>query len=297
MATPSTNTSTLTSLSKNALYAPLNTYLNGSKRDNLHSVGSTLREKSLYHFLETVSAEFHSPDSSLGIKNGESNGGMGISARQVEQKLSQRALTLIKGGIKTSLVKSTDELVDDTKGTANDSMGNRTSIETARKERSAKGLVRLHGSVSNRKRKRARKEMTSKTIVAQPTCPEILHGLHQIWNKYIQNLLVDSSNNSKEAISLLTSAELIGAIASVAKGRACRSYIGKIGFIVDITKNTWKLCVPKDGSTSTTEGINTCKEFKVIVVPKRGSTLLIKLPVKKGDPSDVETHVEITGKE
>jgi RNase P/RNase MRP subunit p29 len=267
------NSSKLTSLSKNALYAPLNTYLNETKRNSSKAVNANLREKALYSFIESVSSEYHSPDTSLGLENGANNGGLALNARQIEQKLSQRALTLIKGGINSSIVKSTSAMVD----------GDNLSATRQRKSGSS-GVVRLYGSVSNKKRKRSREEMTG--IVS--SSPEVLVGLNQIWNKYIEKLL-SNSPNSKEILSLMTSAELTGAIASVARSQSCRSHIGKVGFIIDITKNTWKFSIPKDGSKDT-EGMIKCKEFKVIVVPKRDSTLVIKIP-----NSDKSSYVEISG--
>ena len=266
------SSSALTALSKNALYAPL-------ESSNSKKVSSNLGEKALYTFIETISAEYHSSNSSLGIQNGANNGGQGLKARHIEQKLAQRALTLIKGGIGTSIVKSTTEIVDG---------------EGASKKRKGKCCVmRLGGSVSNKKRKRSRSE--SKTIVS--TDGSILVGLNQIWNKYIKTLLEkrlsSGSFDSIEIASLMSNAELIGAFVSVARSRST-SHAGKVGFVVNITKNTWKIAVvPKDGSKDI-EGMIKCKNFKSIVVPKSNSTLVLKIPSSANDDPPM-IRIEISG--
>lgn len=271
--------SKLTSLSKNALYAPLNTYLNGTKRDSNKAVNANLREKALYAFIETISAEYHSPNTSLGLENGAHNGGLALNARQVEQKLSQRALTLIKGGISSSVVKSTSTMVD----------GDRMFDRARRREKNDNSLVRLNGSISNKKRKRARNEIANKVAVDNPA---VLFGLNQIWKRYMQVLLSNAAN-SKEILSLIASSDLTGAIASVVRCNACKSYRGKIGIIIDTSKNTWKIATPKHSSKVTEEEMKACKEFKVIVAPKRFSTLLIRIDEKSFESS----HIQISGNE
>ena len=262
--------SELKSLSKAALYAPLNDYLKESKSSS-NSVSSKLKERALYSFIETVSGEYHSSNTSLGLKYGGNNGGQGLSSRQVENKLARRALCLIKGGIGTSISKSSLEIVD---GASSGKKRNRES-----------GWIRLCGSMSKRKRT---KKLSKSNVVVPANNPDldgsILFGLNKIWKKYIETLLgkrlLPESFNSKEAASLVATAEMIGAFVSITESQSCRNYVGKSGIVIDVTRNTWKVAVPKDGLEDL-DNIVKCKNLKVLIIPKRDSKLVIKIPTKE----------------
>lgn len=261
----------MNSLSRNALYAPLKDYLNETNTPSAN-VSNNIREKSLYSFIERISTEFNSPNTSIGVKNGAIHGGRALKSRQVEKILSARSLTLISV-VGSSIVKSTDDMIGGTKGNS----------------RKRGSIVRLCGSLSNKKRKRSRKDMKEFVVDS----PGVLVGLNQMWSKYILELLSKSSD-SKRTTALMVSAELIGAFVHVRQSRACRSYVGKAGFIVDITQNTWKICIAKDGSKDI-ESMMKCNALKVIILPKRNSTIAVTLPDEC--KSSELSHLEISGNE
>ena len=275
------STLNLSSLSKNALYAPLSTYINegGGNSNNNTSIHRNLKEKSLYSFLESISDEYHSSRTLLGVENG----GQGLKARQIEAKLGQRALTLIKGGIRTLVVKSTSDIDCHEK--------------TVSKRKRGNEIIRLFGSMSHTKRKKVGKSFVGK--------PFSIHGnvlvkLNRMWNEYVQNLLGKKKkaiDASSEVASLLSTAELVGSLVRISRCKACQSYQGKCGFMVDVTKNTWRIALPKDGSSveeTKLEQISDEAMFKGVIIPKQGTSLLLTILGVEETQTTI-TRIEITG--
>lgn len=280
---------TLTSLSNNALYAPLNTYI-GEGRST--TINSNLKEKSLYSFLESVSQEYHnSRRTLLGFENAAKNGGQGLKARHFETKLGQRALTLIKGGIRTEIAKSTSDIHE---------AQNTLILE---RKRANRGVVRLHGSLSRTKRKKVCKSAVGKS--SRIRAP-ILVGLNHMWNQYAQSLLSNAWMGKKknvldaaEAASLMATAELVGSHVEISKCKSCQSYVGRSGFIVDVTRNTWRIALPQQNETSVVddtkhEEISNAATFKCVIIPKQGSCIVLKIR-HKDENSDKTLRIEING--
>lgn len=268
-------------LSRDALYAPLSNYTSASKSkdtptDKIKSLSNNLKEKSLYTFLETVSSEYHDSSSIIGLKNGGSNGGNGLKASHMEKLLAQRALTLIKGGFHTSIAKSTDQNVDS---------GVNVNVNSGKKRGRKNGVFRHNGSMSNKKRKRLQ-EKSGKTKSSQvgDIRGDVLVGLNMMWNEYIDEMLPkkkeSGSFDPSQITSLASKMELIGAYVSIQESRST-SYSGKKGFIVDSTKNVWKIAIQKgDKSPCDFETLNQCNEWKLIMLPKRDSALLIVFNIR-----------------
>lgn len=286
----------LTTLSKNALYAPLKTYVkdegNSSGSSNT-SINRNLKEKSLYLFLESISDEYHSSRTLLGLENGAKTGAQGLKARHIEAKLGQRALTLIKGGIRTDVAKSTSDL---------DCSSNEKSMLKRKRNNQ---IVRLHGSLSHAKRKKVCKSncatqgKTKFTVMGR-----VLVGLNSMWNQYAQTLLSKSCLSKKqksldmsEAASLMSTAELVGSFVRISRCPSCQSNEGKSGFLVDMTKNTWRMALPKDGSTMDERSIKDITDttmFKCVMIPKHGSCIVLCIPAKD-EKSLKSIRIEISG--
>eukprot|EP01083_Nonionella_stella_P160630 525315_1 len=272
-------------LSRDALYAPLSNYTSASKSkskdtptDKIKNLSNTLKEKSLYTFLETVSSEYHDSSSIIGLKNGGSNGGNGLKASHMEKLLAQRALTLIKGGFHTSVAKSTDQNVDS---------GVNVNVNSGKKRGRKNGVFRHNGSMSNKKRKRLQ-EKSGKTNSSKvgDIRGDVLVGLNQMWNEYIDEMLPKKKESGSfsfdpaQITSLASKMELIGAYVSIQESRST-SYSGKKGFIVDSIKNIWKIAIQKgDKSPSDFESLSQCNEWKLILLPKRDSALLIVFNIR-----------------
>ena len=312
------------SLSRNALYATLNSYIktqnndtgttpgNAKKEQTKNNLSNAVREKSLYSFLEKVSIEYHSSTSPLG-RLGGTNGGQPLKSRHLETKIAQRALTLIGGGCSNSFTKSTNE----------DGSADAVVIGGGGggKKRKAKGFDRVHNSVSNKKRKRiirsnvennnnmmrnnnenkSKERCKSEKDYTKPT----LLGLNSIWNKYMNVLLgqvVDSKRDyiqNDKIASLVSTAELIGAHVIIQSNKNPMSRkIGKAGIIVDVTKNVWRIALPVNKMTfEKIDDVPNDAQWKVLLVPKSISSLIcvIQKHFKSSNEVSIEKiHVKLT---
>jgi RNase P/RNase MRP subunit p29 len=73
-----------------------------------------------------------------------------------------------------------------------------------------------------------------------------------MWEKYIRILLqaclLSNPFDAQEASSLIATAEIVGAFVKIKSSDSCKSHIGRQGYVVEITKNTWRIAVPVNGS-------------------------------------------------
>jgi len=281
MSSDQSSSSGLKTLSRNALYATLDTYVNdGSTKSS--KIIPNLKEKSLYAFMQAVSGEYHSSHTSLGLENGANNGGRGLKSRNFEAKLGQRALTLIKGGIGTSIVKSTADMVD--------------SGNSGKRKKSLRNeIIRIPGSISRKKRRRCRNEVGAHST-ARKLDGTVLLGLHKMWEKYakvlLQKCMCAISFDAEEASSLVATGELVGAFVKIKSSNSCKSHVGKQGYIVEITKNTWRIAIPSDKSLDISDS-NKAAAFKIILLPKKGSSLV--LYIQRSDEDNDSIRIEILG--
>mmetsp|Transcript_1105 Transcript_1105/g.1337 ORF Transcript_1105/g.1337 Transcript_1105/m.1337 type:complete len:325 (-) Transcript_1105:153-1127(-) len=273
-------------LSRNALYAPLNTYLretsvSSSKFNESQPVSHNLREKSLCTFLEKISVEYHNPASLL-RKYGGNNGGQSLRSKQIEHKISQRALTLIGGGIGKAFVKSTSDAVSDI-GVESDKL----KISAPRKRIRKSGFHRVNGSLPKKRRKICEAKLKEKSDISGAIFSEdklstdILIGLNSMWNTYIDMLLKNYFTKDSKRIqiaSLISTAELVGAHVIV-KSKSV-AYTGKAGVVVNVTKNTWRVATPLGKKTAKQSVYdlnllsNDVTKWKVLIVPKAVSSLI-----------------------
>ena len=231
-----------TTLSRNALYAPLVAYeqqnVDPSAYMTLRKSGIpvSLRESSLIEFLQSVTAN---------------NGSKSLSLQEVEERIKQRALTLVGGGINSSLSK-----------------------QKPRQERRT--------SLSNRKRKRilqSRASTSSGAPKENDTFQRLL-TINEKWNDYVRKLVhdVDScplDSMERRLSSRLFNMELAGAFVRITECSAHKAWVGKEGIVLGTTANTWRLVVVAAG--------NHQRLRKVLVVPKRGSQLSFKVALKPNE--------------
>lgn len=250
----------------------------------------SLKEKNLYSFLENISEEYHGGVTCLGLRYGGNNGGCSVRAKQMEQKIALRTLTLIKGGIGTSITKSTSELLQD---------GQNIATHTKRKNR--RDLIWVEGSISNRKRKRSRRTLSSSVQSCDASShpdlnqhsADILFGLNEIWNSYMSELFkmeMKVFDNNKIA-TLVSRAELVGASVEIVRSKST-THAGKLGFIVDSSLNVWRIATPVNNGNEELIRESAASEWKVITLPKRGTDIILKIP---GFNSNGEcTHIMVS---
>ena len=271
------------SLSRNALYAPLNSYVNQEsnrqKEKKQQNLNNSVKEKSLYTFLEKVSVEYHDSTSNLSKLSG-TNGGLPLRSRHMEAKVAQRALTLIGNGCDVPIAKSTSSLfIRDTENAH------------AKKRKRKVGTNFLHGSLSQRKRKRSIGQIeTMENPIITPDCiitKQMLIGLNSIWKDYIANLMKQNKlHNARESIdrckvaNILSHAELIGAEVFI-KGKFTSNNFIQGGILIDDSRNTWKIASPLNGSRKIYDSfsVGDDEKYQVHVIPKAGRLLLFQCKV------------------
>lgn len=246
-------------LSRNALYTPLVAYEQTNVVDpstymtTRKNVPSSLRESSLVDFIQSVSSQ---------------NTEKPLSTQHVEERIRQRALTLVGGGINSSM-----------------------STAGKRKRRQQ----RRHEELSNRQRKRiqakAKQPLSSKTKHDDEKVFNLFLEVHQKWKTYVRKLAeVDDLLTSTESIVLtessqktissrLAQAELVGAYIRITECRAHQAWIGKEGLIVGTTTNTWRVAIMNISPENKQK-----QRPKVLVVPKQGSKLVFRLSMSDGSP-------------
>ena len=239
-----------TTLSKESLYAPLTTYLpkkqaaatgTSDKNDGdgrkspvagsgirFQSIPRELREAALLDHLSTISSAYHHPtmSASLAADNrerttamaagmGRNNGGQSLPRRSYEDRLLQRSLVLVGGGLMTSSAVGSSGIID---GDGTETSVSRHVVDVSRAQRRKRRRDRGHrvrGSISNSERKRrevVREEKAEKSSGAAGTstksggddtpnnskkrkrgnaiyADDTLLKLNDMWNAYICKLL------------------------------------------------------------------------------------------------------------
>jgi len=273
-------------LSRNALYTPLRAYEQDQIDPNtymgtLKSIPISLKESSLSSFMHRVSEDYHrnrakGPDP-------KNNGSRPISVSDMEDRLRQRAVTLVGGGINSSMITS------------------------------KKGQSR---QTKDRKRPRREwKEVEAKLKRNNPTSMDVitfLRSTNDRWNNYIHQVLQIGSNkvqNPKlpdemdlrvikaKLIAVRDDIELSGARVRIDSCRSKRHLVNVHGLLVSETKNTWSIAIPKrpqgkkrkrseahddDGTGTVKDSSGTTDSVDIVLVPKDGSSLDIIIPLSLG---------------
>eukprot|EP00978_Attheya_sp_CCMP212_P036413 scaffold164943_cov49-Attheya_sp.AAC.2 len=286
-------------LSKRTLYAPLAAA--GAAGTN-GAPALAVREATLYAFFEKVSAD-------CGRDN---NGGRGIRKKMMEQRLSQRSLTLFGGGILPS--------TNHKQKTKRNSSYHSSGIPQSQSNRSKR--LKLSSSVSQKKAPLPQETETNhgtpsssshtdtkqNIIGGTPSVVvpkgEELERLNQIWNEYAQRLLrvwaatstPPSSTNNNNGI------ELVGARVRILSCPSHRHWNDTEGIVVGQSKHMWTLAVVVDVASKKSPS-RTAVVTVVRKVPKQNSRLSIAIPVNKPkskdeDATDEESstvYIEIEG--
>jgi hypothetical protein len=269
-------------LSKNALYTPLNAYDQTAVEPSNYMASQSaipkyLQESSLVEFLRSVSVAYHR--TYVSVKAAKNGGSRPLSLFDVNDRIRQRAVSLLGGGIHAAVKP-------------NNSQAPRQGQTSSRRQRRKRGRANnANVDISQKKQKLSSNEQI-----------HFLRGLNTKWNEYISNVLELEENTSSEVIlgraaSVMGQVDLVGAHLRIVKCTQKHRLEGKTGVLVDISKNTWKVAVLKSvkGSITHSNDKNTNNlseeptskegtsesirnEMQLLVIPKRGSSLVLLIP-------------------
>lgn len=314
------------SLSNDALYTPLSSLLTDNhpsddnnnqtqrKKKSRHSLSlqtsASLRESSLVSFIASMGNNiktshpqechvYRGLGGSIG-RYGTGDGGRVDKAMRntVENKLSNRSLVLVGGGIHTYTPATTSSGGDAKSG------GLARSSKRKRKRVGGNGVF---GCKSHRQRKKvlgkAIEQIKSSQSAATPTTHElddevgnIVESLHKMWIDYIQQILsplIQKKNSAaasipletrKEVSTALATSEHVGMAATIVSCPSRRHLASKRCIVLDETMDTLKIAImkkrPEEAQKKATEtndgsGAKRAKlyQWKVVLIPKQGTSL------------------------
>lgn len=244
------------SLSRNALYTPLIAY-EQEKNDpstfmaSRKSIPNSLKESSLIDMLQTVSSRQEEKP---------------LSSQAIDERIRQRALTLVGGGITSSM----------TGKARNNKKRKQEELPNRQRKRIQQQAIRTEqdGETHEMKQKKSNEDMFT-----------VLVELNQKWNAYVRKLAgVDgsfefSASSRNKLLKRLEQLELVGAHVKLIVCSSHKEWVGKEGLIVGATRNTWTLALVNLASAAKQK-----QQPKVLVVPKRGSQVMFRIPVQEGSP-------------
>jgi hypothetical protein len=261
-----------------------------------------VREATLYAFFGNVSAD-------CGRDN---NGGRGIRKKMMEQRLSQRSLTLFGGGILPSTNKTK---------TKRNSSYRSSGIPKSQSNRSKR--VKLSSSLpppkaplpqeteiimnhdgtpsSSQKDTDTKQNIIGATPSAVVSKGEELERLNQMWNEYAQQLLRIWAATPPSSTNHINGIELVGARVRILSCPLHRHLEDTEGIVVGQSKHIWTLAVVVDVASK--KSPSQTGLIKVRKVPKQNSRVSIAIPIikpkiKDEDATDEKSsnlYIEIEG--
>jgi hypothetical protein len=227
-------------LSRASLYASLESY---TQKDpalymRQQAVSATKQELALVEFFATVSESYNK---TLQHKHSKNTACRPLSSREMNDRLKQRALTLVGGGINTTTNVTTKSKMDQ----------DRTLAPTSKRRRETKRILRS--------------EWGGEQVVQQQT---FLMNLNRMWNEYIWQLLEHDGRDFAFRFSELSSqVEWVGARVVIEECHQHPTWRGRGGYLIAQTKNTWQVVELKG---------TTCSG--ILVIPKLKTCLKVSLP-------------------
>jgi RNase P/RNase MRP subunit p29 len=271
-------------LSRNELYAPLAAYEQthlppSSYMLNQLSIPKTLQESSLVSHLQKVSYNYHRNQAKA--SDPKNNGSRPNSIRDVDEKIKQRAVSLIGGGVTSSL--DVDHKI-------------------AKKHRKRKRKQKTWEDVKDKLDTKSNKVGLDLWQTLDDAA-HFLRSLNSSWNQYISSVLrlgkatKEISTIAADFVACKTQLELVGAHVRIACCSQRIHWEGYSGIFIGESKNTWQILTlrsKKDNGTkekcAEKDSIITFKPtIETLAIPKKGSSLILILP----DPSSTPNSTEI----
>ena len=240
----------------------------------------------------------------LGGKYGTGDGGRADKSMRntIENKLSNRSLVLVGGGIHTYTPATTSSGGDVKLG------GVARSSKRKRKRIGGNGVF---GCKSHRQRKKALnkaiEEIQSNQSAATPTAHELddevgnnVETLHTMWINYIQQILSPFIQKNaasipverrKEVSTAVATSEHVGMAATIVACPSRRHLASKRCIVLDETMDTFKIAImkrrPEEAQKKSTEtndgadakGVTKLYQWKVVMIPKHGTSLDVSVPL------------------
>ncbi len=227
----------------------------------------------------------------------------------MENKLSNRSLVLVGGGVHTYTPAPSSSAVGDAKLGA--------PARSNKRKRKRVGGNGVFGCKSHRQRKKAVgkviEEAKSKESTSTPTTREmndtvgnIVETLHNMWINYMQQHLSPLIKNKKnitgasssiplearkQLATILATSEHVGMAATIVACPSRRHLVSKRCIVLDESKETFKIAImksrpeqaqKKSEKSSNDEGVSKIAksyEWNVVMIPKHGTSLDVSVPL------------------
>jgi hypothetical protein len=293
------------SLSKNLLYTPIVAYHKAAaaaasaaasvddnnnddvdKRSSQHhpsqymsmksSVPKSLQEVSLVAFLHTVSCDYHRNGN--GRNDAKNNGSRPLGKNDIEGRIRQRAVTLIGGGINSSIIPTNKTFQERKLSSSNTNKKRRQRSWEEIEPILLKKKINMNTNTKNNNSNKQSNDFNDVIL--------FLQGLNVAWNEYIWKVIsnppssnnkkpIDKNNNDDEVLvqdlhvpplkeieyqlialtrrntnrinnninnnSSYRPLELIGSHVRIESCNSHRSWIGRFGILIGETTNTYKI--------------------------------------------------------
>ena len=280
-------------LSKNALYAPLIAYDQSNVEPANYlatksSIPKSLQENSLIQLWRTASVDYHRQSSSA--KDAKNGGSRPLFIPEIDDRVRQRAVTLLGGGIQSTVT------------THRNSHPERKS----RKERI-------------RRRINSKSAFPSKQGIDLQDNLNYLRRLNASWNEYIMKVLEIDSTSYDEFTTIarpacdMSKLDLVGSHFQIATCTQAAKLVGQSGVLLGVSKNTWKVailrphvaCRPSEEKSADGRSIRSKSilqsdpsigavlhpEIQILMVPKRGSSLMLMIPAENSRSRNSNVNV------
>jgi hypothetical protein len=313
-------------LSKNLIYTPLEAYYNAGVttgvNDEAHQkkiktsgneknaasnvdhpadymkqksvVSKTIHESSLVSFIQVISQDYHRNRATA--NEPKNNGCRPLSLPDMEERIRQRAVTIVGGGINssipissTNILKKQYEIIKSKK----------------RRQRSWEAVKSILTTISSPEEEQ--NQQTSSDIT-------FLKKLNSTWNQYMWKLLnlksfdlVDAVVIKRQLSSILNddNLEFVGAHVQIESCTSQHSWIGRFGILIGETKNTYRMVGIARNNTNkrrkkSSQGDTKKKSddddddepkpigmaIETFLVPKQGSSFLLIIPAPEEGGND-----------
>ena len=279
-----TDNSMSKSLSRNALYTPLRAYEQTEVDPNtfmstLKNLPASLKESSLFSFMQRIGEDYHrnratGPDP-------KNNGSRPLTVSDMDDRLRQRAVTLVGGGVNSAM-----------------STSNPKSSDTRTRKRPRRDLKPVEAILSSA-------QTTNQGLMA------VMFSINTSWNHYIHQVMGLGIHSSMDPISSeemkaraikakfvigREDIELAGAHVRILACKQKRHLVDTYGFLVGETKNTFAVGMRstssgkkrrrKDSDPCDGEGDKLGNSYsgvtdsiEIVLVPKDGTCLDLIIPL------------------
>jgi hypothetical protein len=270
-------------LSKNALYAPLIAYDQSNIEPANYlatksSIPKSLQENSLIQFWRIASVDYHRQSSSA--KDAKNGGSRALFIPEIDDRVRQRAVTLLGQSTVTTHPNSPRE-------------------RKSRKER-------------KRRRINAASAFASKQGIDFQADLHYLRRLNASWNEYIMLVLEIDTTSDDEFTTIarpvcdMSKLDLVGSHLQVATCTQIAKLVGQAGVLVGVAKNIWKIAILRarfarrpseekstNGRSDPSIGTVLHPEIQILMVPKRGSSLMLMIPAGNSRSKNCNANIEL----